>query len=706
MEVIALVGLLSVGYMLTKKTAGSDENTEGFEENTPQASTSTSTSISRQNTSPLPSSALPPSLFPKPLYPENKTPAGGVTVPGRPRQVRMMPDEELDLYYNLPSSSNPSSNPFANVLSASAALAPQAPSSAVTSQVRMNVEGMESAPMYNSGKPVVSHLSGIKMEASDFTHNNMVPYYRGSVKQNMESSSSVNILDAHIGRGSTDIGKREQGPLFDPHREPTGNPYGMESTTDFMQDRIVAPSGRAGERPVEPEMVGPGINNGFSSLPAGGFQQFEINEVLRERKSVDDLRVASKPKISYQGQVIPGKSLALQRADLGETRKYRPDTFFINQDGERNFTTVGENSAPTERPTEIMKFQTRTETSSEFIGPAGSTDFKATYNVPSFRAPLVRQHDGFGYRNADGSNYGTVNTDAKNNDFGRAGYELQTNQRNVTSERGQALNLVVAGTPSALQLYNPDEPARPTVRETTGANDYVGIARGEVQKLTVYDPNDVARTTFREFIGVNDYVGIAGPASAAQKLTVYDPTDITKITGRNTLMEPDHALNVTRAGMPGAGTLKVPDGVRDTQKAAISARSEYSGVAGSANAKGEQVYDFAYAMRSNPTKEAIAAGRTPIAGNGSLGVFNGEDYINLQYRKIDSDSLNDRANTVSRIVGPPMGKEVIGLLRPKQAFNMDVAQDRNIHDILDTLSDNPYAQPIHKIVSGGGNILL
>jgi hypothetical protein len=682
MEVIAFIGLLSVGYMLTKKKAEGDENKEGFEDTVAQ----------------LPS----PSLFPKPLYPENTTPPGGVTVPGRPRQVRMMPDDELDLYYTLPSSSTP----VANVLAASPALAPQAPSSAVTSQVRMNSHGAESAPTYNSGKDFVSPLSGIKMGATDFTHNNMVPYFRGSVKQNMEESSNRQILDAHVGRGSTDIGKREQGPLFDPHREPTGNPYGMESTTDFMQDRIVAPSRRAGERPVEPEMVGPGINQGFTSFPTGGFQQYEINEVMRERKSVDELRVASKPKVSYQGQVIPGKSLALQRADLGETRKYRPDTFFLNQDGERNFTTVGENSAPTERPTEIMKFQTRTETSSEFVGPAGAADFKATYAVPSFRAPLVRQHDSFGYRNADGSNYGSVDTDAKHNDFGRAGYELATNQRNVTSERGQALNLVVAGAPSALQLYNPEDPARPTVRETTGANDYVGGARAEVQKMTVYDPNDVARTTFREFIGVNDYVGIAGPASAAQKLTVYDPTDITKVTGRNTLMEPDHALNVTRAGMPGASTIQYPDGVRHTQKAAISAKSEYAGSAGAANAKGEQVYDFAYAMRSNPTKEAVAIGRTPIAGNGSLGVFNGEDYINVQYRKIDSDSLNDRVNTVSRVVGPPMGKEVIGLLRPKQAFNMDVAQDRNINDILDTLSDNPYAQPIHKIVTTGGNILL
>jgi hypothetical protein len=235
---------------------------------------------------------------------------------------------------------------------------------------------------------------------------------------------------------------------------------------------------------------------------------------------------------------------------------------------------------------------------------------------------MVRQHDGFGYRNADGSTYGVSNTDATNNDFGRAGYELQTNQRNVTSERGQALNLTVAGGPKA---------------------------------MTVYDPNDVARTTVRETTGANDWVGIAGSASAPTKLTVYDPTDITRITTRNTMAEPDRALNVTRAGMPGSQQLAVPDGVRATTKESISASSAYTGAAGLANAKGEQVYDFAYAMRQDGQRENLSRGRKPVAGNGLLSLFNGEDYMNVSFRKLDTDILNDRDTTVDRVVGPPIG---------------------------------------------------
>jgi hypothetical protein len=314
-----------------------------------------------------------------------------------------------------------------------------------------------------------------------------------------------------------------------------------------------------------------------------------------------------------------------------------------------------------------MKFQARTETSTEYQGVAGPTDSKQTYTVPSFKAPFARQQDGYGFRNADGSIYGVPNTDAPNNDFGAAAYELPVNQRNVTSERGQSLNLTTAGTPGAMTVYDPNDIARTTVRETTGATDWIGGA-----------------------VGVE-----------ATKLTVYDPTDILRVTHRNTNAEVDTALNVTRAGVPGSRTLQFPDGWRNTSKEAISARSEYTGPAGQARAKGEQVYDTAYAMRQNGMKEITAIGRQPEYGNGIKPLFNGEDNVNLTYRKITMDVLNDRDNTVNRVVGPSAGTEAIGLLRPKQILALNVAKERNMNEILDMLDDNPYALPVYKIAANG-----
>jgi hypothetical protein len=644
MEVAALAGLLAVGYALTRK------KTETFAD-MPE----------------LPNGGLPP-----PLYPEDRTPAGEPTVPGKPRQPRRSADGSLDLYYNLPSSGSlPGSaltqpDLYKRDLLFAAPAAPTAPPTAVTAQVRMNSDGAEAPPTYNAGRTVISALTGLPMPSEEFTHNNMQPFYRGQLKQNMTETRNRDFLDDMVGTGFHDIGKREQAPLFDPHREPTGNVTGMESVTDFFQDRMVAPTNRAGEVPVEPTRVGPGLNQGYTAFATGGFQQFDVNEIMRDRKSVDETRYASDPKLSYQGQIITGKALNGVRGEIGEVRKYNPDSFFINQNGERNFVTAGENTKPTERPAQVMKFQAREETTAELVGPAVASDFTATYAVPSFRAPFARQQDGYGYRNADGSVYGVANSDATNNDFGRAGYDLQTNQRNVTAERGQALNLTVAGGPKA---------------------------------LTVWDPSDIARTTVRETTGANDWVGIAG-AVEAKKLTVYDPTDIARPTGRNTMAEPDHAMNVTRAGVGAMGTLPLQDGVRQTTKAQVSAASAYGGSAGPAIGGREQVYDYAYDMRQNPTKEQVASGRRPVAGNGQLSLFNGEDYMNVTHRRLDTDSLNDRDTTVDRVVGPPPGAEVIGLQRPKQVLTLDVAQDRNIHEILDSLDENPYALPVHKIAAG------
>ena len=652
----AIAALLGLGYMLTKKQDVSLD-AEGF--------------VSTEQGTIFPNGGQPPPIYEQERTPPGQPPMGVRTIPGKPRQPSQTPEGQLDQFYALPSGGSLPANPMTqpDLYPPNIAFSTQGPpmQSMNVGSVRMNTPGQEAPPTYNGGKPFISALTGLPMDASEFTHNNMVPFFKGSVKQNVRSDANATALDNMVGAGRTQIEKREQAPLFDPVREPTGNITGMENITDFFQDRMVVSTNRANEVPVEQIRVGPGVGQGFSSLPIGGFQQFEVQDVARRGLSVDELRAASNPKLTYEGVVIPGQAIGTQRGDIGEVRKYRPDTFFLNEQGERNFVAGNaENLKPVVRSDVVMKFQARQETSEEFQGPAVAADSKASYNVPSFRAPFARQNDGYGFRNADGSNYGTTNTDAPNNDFGAKAYDLPVNQRNMTAERGQALNLVTAGSPQA---------------------------------LTVYDPNDVARTTVRETTGANDWVGGA-MAVEATKLTVYDPTDIMRPTIRNTNAEVDTALNVTRAGVGGKATLAFPDGVRLTTKAQVSANSAYTGSAGQARATGEQVYDTAYAMRQSAVKELTAKGRRPIAGAGGLPIFNGEDNVNLTYRKLDSDFLNDRDNTISRVVGTGAGADAIGLQRPKQVLQLNVAKDRNYESILDMLDDNPYAIQVPKIARG------
>jgi hypothetical protein len=208
------------------------------------------------------------------------------------------------------------------------------------------------------------------------------------------------------------------------------------------------------------------------------------------------------------------------------------------------------------------------------------------------------------------------------------------------------------------------DPSRPTRREETSGNirqtgTPVGYAGG-APAVTVWDPNDVARTTVKETTVHWGYYGNAAPADGPTRLKVYDPDDIP----------------------------------RPTQKAQISAKSEYFGAGNSAN-KDFQSHDAAYNMRTNPNKEQIARGRRPIAGNGNVAVFTGEKN-GVTYKKLDADSVNDRANAVNRVNSIPTGVGDLGQIKYRVPLKLDVSMDRNSRDVVAAVESNPLQQSLRK----------
>jgi len=528
-----------------------------------------------------------------------------------------------------------------------------------TPDVALNPAGLEKKPTYVEGDYIVSELTGSKIKSSDFTHNNMTPFFGGRVKQNVDPNANSGILDSFSGSGVNQIKKREVETMFDTARAPYGNPYGLESSTDFVQSRINDPRNRSGEKPFEPIRVAPGVNEGFSATGKGGFQQFEVNQyMMGALRKTDDLRTADNPKLTYKGQVVPGQHFTGGAAqDPGEVRKYRPDTFFIDENGER-FGVAGqsEHQRETTRPVQVLKHTTRPETSSELLGPAGSVEYGQSYVTGSYRLPMTQQYGGAGFRNADMTSYTSANTDAPENDYGRGGIEIRPNERNVTGERVMGLNVAPAGGEGAMTVHYDDE-ARPTRRsETVGTIRQTGTPvgyAGGAPAITVWDPNDVARTTVKEGLVNWNYMGIAASADAPNKLKTYDPDDI----------------------------------ARPTQKAQISAKSDYFGSPNATN-KDFTSHDSAYNMRTNPNKEQIAKGRNPLHGNGgSLAVFDGT--IHQTTKKIDADIVNDRANAVNRVVSLPTGVGDIGQVKYRVSLKLDVSQTRNTREMLTGVYNNP-----------------
>lgn len=531
------------------------------------------------------------------------------------------------------------------------------PIDSATPTVAMNPAGIQASPSYVEGF-VTSELTGERIESTDFTHNNMVPFFGGRVRQNVAAQSNSGILDTFTGSGITQISKREIEPMFDTARAPYGNPFGMEDQTDFVQSRINDPRSRAGERPFEPVRVAPGVNEGFAATGKGGFQQFEVNQYMIDNiRRTDDLRTSDNPKETYNQPVVPGQHyIGMAAQESGEVRKYRPDKFYIDETGSRLFVTNGEVIKEATRPVQVLKHTTRPETSSEAIGPAGAQEFGESYVTGSYRMPMVQQYGGAGFRHADMTTYTSADTDAPENDYGRAGYEVRPNERNATSERTMGLNLVPADAGALTVHY--DDQNRPTRRQEMVGNirqsgTPVGYAQG-APAITVWDPNDIARTTVREGTIHWNWMGQAAPgADGATRLKVYDPEDI----------------------------------ARPTQKSQLTNKSEYYGASESVN-KDFTSHDAAYNMRLNPNKQEIALGRDPMHGNGgALAVFDGN--IHQTAKKIDADIVNDRANAVNRVVGMPTGVGDIGEVRPRVPLKLDVSRQRNTMDMVAAVNSNP-----------------
>jgi len=315
-----------------------------------------------------------------------------------------------DLQFNLPSGGRLPAEPNPSSVQGSPLHLPVPPASLPTQTQPMNdVTRVQLRPDRTetaTDRPTfVSPLTGLEFQPGEFKHNNMVPFAK-KFTQNTSDTSHSPMFDSYTGNGQYMFAKREQGPMFEPTKEPTGNPFGFESHTDFLESRVVESRNRAGERPVEQIHVGPGLNQGYTHLPSGGFNYNAAGDELMKARmpTVDEMRVATNPKLSYKTPVVQGSHYVANTGNsemIGEVRKYNPDTFYINENGERNFVTVGADTKPTVRSVQVLKHTARPETTREYAGIGGQTEGKATYTVGSTRTPLAQQMGTWGFRNAD-----------------------------------------------------------------------------------------------------------------------------------------------------------------------------------------------------------------------------------------------------------------------------------------------------------------
>ena len=103
-------------------------------------------------------------------------------------------------------------------------------------------------------------------------------------------------------------------------------------------------------------------------------------------------------------------------------------------------------------------------------------------------------------------------------------------------------------------------------------------------------------------------------------------------------------------------------------------------------------YSAGYNTRTNFTKEQIAKGRAPTKQSVKLNA--GEDLVNVQFKKLETDRINLREPAEQRVYQMPPTKNDCGLTITKEKLAENVQRSRINPELLDTFRNNPYTQSL------------
>lgn len=222
-------------------------------------------------------------------------------------------------------------------------------------------------------------------------HNNMVPFFGANQTQSTYSGATDGILDTYTGTGKNTFFHKEEAPAFFKPETATGLPWGKQVETDFEQSRMVTSLRMANTFPIDQVQVGPGVNDGYTNLPSGGYQQDTIREFALPR-TTDELRVANKPKVTYSADPTPGAHYITDMGIQAPVKKNRPDRFQVLQAADGSLphvnTTLGQQVAAAVYPTSVMKLQNRESTSVEYEGTATTAAAGGLSYIRAFTEPF------------------------------------------------------------------------------------------------------------------------------------------------------------------------------------------------------------------------------------------------------------------------------------------------------------------------------
>lgn len=507
METIALVGLITAaGYYLQDKTPRTQENVRNLTQNDPE--------ITKMSELEKPNSLN--------IYNSDKVSASNNEV--LQRSLKNYKDAEepavsgvLPPIYN--SYSSIGNDTILNVKfqdSSSENLAKIDDDNRRNDMFKVQTRKVQDRPMFNpstltpsdsqqeftnfgTGSLINENVSLLTGQTIQRDHSNMVPFFGSNVKQNIEKFTNVSTLDNFTGNTSTFIHKQETAPQFEVVKQDiTGTPL---LTENIDKSRFIPSSFRQGEKPFYEERI---------SAPIAGTTTNPLSKNFNP--SIDQLRVANKQQVSYEGRTKAGQ-IGSVRAATTPVVKNRPDTYY-SLGPERLFTSTGavianrstdnyENFTLTSRQDQNIEYYgTKVAKESLASGPrlkgvdnTDELDFSSM-----FQAPKRNQLRSDTERNI-GSQIPSVN------DYGKGNYNLPELERDTTKEY-QSLNVNQSNSGQRIALQ---DQAKSTIKETLiEKRDNSGNIRRVINKNDNTGMTDYSlKTTNKESLIYTNYKGQA-----------------------------------------------------------------------------------------------------------------------------------------------------------------------------------------------------
>jgi len=555
------------------------------------------------------------------------------------------------------------------------------------------IRGASGGGSGSSGAKIQS-LSGNTMSREEFTHANMQPFFSGSVTQNVDLDANSSKLENFTGRGGNYMKKQEVECFFEPTGGLTNVCGFMENKSDFYLNRTEAPKSRNNTFPIDQVRVGKGLGQGYTDTPTGGFQQSETLDFVRP-KTVDELRVATNPKITYNVPKPATKVGTFQRGIIPAVAKNRPDICY-EQTEDQLFRTTGAYTRETSRSEQNIKATARVDSHTEYSGAAQGSETR----------PGQGAKDDYGKKGIEvyntsreltGSHAILTNlTSTVKAIISPLLDVFRNNTKEYTIDAAREFGNMHAQIPEKATTYDPvNHIMKTTIKETTihdtTINNLTGKTRGPMAAL------DESKKTHRQTLPVEDVV--RNVAAHKYTVTVYNVDEVARTTVRQTTKLQGSMFGFI-GGKPqdSAGAYSVIEvDMKNTQKQYTS-DYEYEGIAGSKAEFRQKSSEAEYNAEIDGTREAmnIAAGHTP---NGAGG-FTGQDpsLIDMESKRIVSDSINERetANTrpqqiTARAIDPC---EVT-----KTSDFLNGAENRLDSTVLSSLRSNPYNIGINPVVS-------